>query len=822
MNVKNFFRYTAVILTALLIAFPVSCKFLFKEAPAIKLEIYEGPTLGDNVYYYRVRAIVTGNPAPEVEFSRDDSNGAWGEYIAQVNFYDPPGTYALIATATNSEGTATDSIEITCSSEDLYRLKCLEYLTIKGSDTYLSSLNLKEQSELFEKLYEINYPIENIHSLFKNIQQSIKYNDEESKVKLLSDPALINSEKFLPFYEVYASSKTEKELIYLIDNIYNLSYTDKFYLFKEFRNSNVLEIVDKIKSQDNQIYEDILSINKLGFFNISNFIKKEDIKEFISYIKEIKLIDRKLYKLYIKYNPESFYALQEISRYYDKNEILEYRPTPDSILELYNIISDIPEEYRLDYIENSFKSAHAVIVKGSEDFGEKSSLLYINMMKELNIPYSVITNNLNNIYAIKYINSISGSFDILSDIKKINDSLSGKEVRGIKTNVKTKNEFINILKDIIKDSNSEILNIFIITHGSGYDLYLGPDPSRKTQDYYYYIYSDDLISLFNNSNRDNKLFLDSCFSSKFANYFRDISNIKIVSPSDLTYWDGDLPYSILISMKSNDFRVEMEELMNISNEVNPDCEDEHSYHYFVDNFDYSVTDDKVSCNGKQGELDIKFINFDDESSILYYHVESLNNAEISNISPCKSCLIEEKTFLNKIIPFIDDLYNVEVYFPIFFNDIDNGIEDYDWYLNNLNENIISSNTWTYEDTITNTEKWGADIYALSDEYIIYFNFGEDYMYIFLYPINYNTLNNSRFSDIEGFIKSIISPKVNIDKYWSPCLEVNGYYQGELDNVFNYIEETLLENNITIRNGEIYSDNDQKHGNIFCKKDGVNP
>jgi len=91
-----------------------------KAAPTIELKIYQGPTYSeaDNVCYYRIKATVTGNPAPAVEFSKDDSLGAFGSKKAQVNLGDTDETYTLTATATNSEGTATDSIDITWGCEE--------------------------------------------------------------------------------------------------------------------------------------------------------------------------------------------------------------------------------------------------------------------------------------------------------------------------------------------------------------------------------------------------------------------------------------------------------------------------------------------------------------------------------------------------------------------------------------------------------------------------------------------------------------------------------------------------------------------------------
>ena len=81
-------------------------------APTIALEIYEGPTPADSLCYYRVKATVTGTPAPAVTWSKDDSHGAWGTKKAQVNLRSPGETYTLTATATNSVGSATASISL--------------------------------------------------------------------------------------------------------------------------------------------------------------------------------------------------------------------------------------------------------------------------------------------------------------------------------------------------------------------------------------------------------------------------------------------------------------------------------------------------------------------------------------------------------------------------------------------------------------------------------------------------------------------------------------------------------------------------------------
>ena len=59
--------------------------------------------------YYRVAVIVTGNPAPIIKFSKDDSNGSWGKNKAQVNLKNGE-SYDLAVTAVNSVGIVTKHI----------------------------------------------------------------------------------------------------------------------------------------------------------------------------------------------------------------------------------------------------------------------------------------------------------------------------------------------------------------------------------------------------------------------------------------------------------------------------------------------------------------------------------------------------------------------------------------------------------------------------------------------------------------------------------------------------------------------------------------
>ncbi|MDD3628397.1 MAG: hypothetical protein PHN81_01275, partial [Actinomycetota bacterium] len=83
------------------------------EAPAVKLEIYDGPDYSesDNMCYYRVEAIFSGTPEPEIKFNEDDNIDLLADDKAEVGV-EAGDSYTLVATATNPAGTATASITL--------------------------------------------------------------------------------------------------------------------------------------------------------------------------------------------------------------------------------------------------------------------------------------------------------------------------------------------------------------------------------------------------------------------------------------------------------------------------------------------------------------------------------------------------------------------------------------------------------------------------------------------------------------------------------------------------------------------------------------
>ena len=81
------------------------------ESPTIELQIYDGPdySASDDMCYYRVEAIATGFPDPEVIFNYDNNVNPLDSSRVEVGIEEGD-SYILTATATNDSGTATTSI----------------------------------------------------------------------------------------------------------------------------------------------------------------------------------------------------------------------------------------------------------------------------------------------------------------------------------------------------------------------------------------------------------------------------------------------------------------------------------------------------------------------------------------------------------------------------------------------------------------------------------------------------------------------------------------------------------------------------------------
>jgi lipoprotein-anchoring transpeptidase ErfK/SrfK len=81
------------------------------KPPTLKLVIMEGPDYAQDgsICFYRVKATVSGSPEPQIIFNKDDSNGAWGKNISQINLTEDQ-SFTLSCNAENSAGKTKDSI----------------------------------------------------------------------------------------------------------------------------------------------------------------------------------------------------------------------------------------------------------------------------------------------------------------------------------------------------------------------------------------------------------------------------------------------------------------------------------------------------------------------------------------------------------------------------------------------------------------------------------------------------------------------------------------------------------------------------------------
>ncbi len=112
MQKKKLLLIFAIATAICLISISAQCG-IKREAPTVELQIYDGPDYSesDNMCYYRVEAIFTGTPEPEIEFNTDNNVNPLGSDKVEVGV-EVGDSYTLVVTATNLAGTATASITL--------------------------------------------------------------------------------------------------------------------------------------------------------------------------------------------------------------------------------------------------------------------------------------------------------------------------------------------------------------------------------------------------------------------------------------------------------------------------------------------------------------------------------------------------------------------------------------------------------------------------------------------------------------------------------------------------------------------------------------
>jgi len=144
-------------------------------SPTIELKIYDGPDYINGFCVYRVEAVVTGYPEPEVTFSKDDSLGSAGRNRCQINLENPQEPYLLEATVTNSSGEATSKILLEWGCEQ----EVEDYIEVQEQA-------VGEEETIVEETEEEYVP----GSFFDNLEDIVRFEADEF------------------FYEKFATSST--------------------------------------------------------------------------------------------------------------------------------------------------------------------------------------------------------------------------------------------------------------------------------------------------------------------------------------------------------------------------------------------------------------------------------------------------------------------------------------------------------------------------------------------------------------------------------------------------------------------------------------
>lgn len=138
MRKLKFSLIPALCFTILLLTVSCQCS-LVGEAPLIELEIYDGPDYveSEDMVFYRVEAMASGTPEPEITFSEDDQVRLLAKDRVEVAV-KAGSSYELTATAANSRGTATVTISLMGEYEKEPALPAAQESTESQAETTLA------------------------------------------------------------------------------------------------------------------------------------------------------------------------------------------------------------------------------------------------------------------------------------------------------------------------------------------------------------------------------------------------------------------------------------------------------------------------------------------------------------------------------------------------------------------------------------------------------------------------------------------------------------------------------------------------------------
>jgi hypothetical protein len=264
-------------------------------------------------------------------------------------------------------------------------------------------------------------------------------------------------------------------------------------------------------------------------------------------------------------------------------------------------------------------------------------------------------------------------------------------------------------------------------------------------------------------------------------------------------------------MYHNDKRITTEELREISDHVSPDYIDFNGYHYIVDTFDITIKDDTINeFDTEEYDFNTQVVNENSDSSIIYYHVTSIDNADDFRFSSDLSYLMEENKFYNVFgdsVPEMENYLNSNYHFKLVGEFQGDYLDYYEWYMKNFGI-LIPVNPENYPDDMPLEI---ASILAIKNNRVIDFYFDSLGLFIITILMNSEDTSGFDYKEFESEVLSLIPlqegmtlQNTNVN-FYATVPEITA-------NVFNKYSKQLEKMNIDYSYNEYDTDEDgQKDG-----------